>query len=247
MSSGAHDHAAAERPIPALREPSGWRGVVIRECGEPLVALSGYAPARIAVDARYHAAGYPGALAECYARAAVAQRLAAAAAALPVGWRLVVFDAWRPLAVQQRLFDEYLAALRREQPMTSEAALRDRAARYVAPPSVNPACPSPHATGGAIDLSLLDAAGAAVEMGTAFDAFDARAHTRYFERRLEAGERLSAREQADLRHRRLLFHAMRTEGFTNYPEEWWHFDFGNQFHARIEGTHAIYGRALPSR
>jgi D-alanyl-D-alanine dipeptidase len=116
----------------------------------------------------------------------------------------------------------------------------------VAPPSADPACPSPHATGGAIDLSVLDERRALVEMGTAFDAFDARAHTRYLERRLEAGEHLTAAEQAYLRNRRVLFHALRGAGFTNYPEEWWHFDFGNQLHARIEGTHAVFGQAAPA-
>src|SRR3954449_8151383 len=104
---------SAEQPIPPLHAPSGWRTVSIRECGEPLVALSGYTPERIAVDARYYAAGYPGALPECYARAGVARRLAAAAARLPAGWRLVVFDAWRPLAVQRHLFDGYMDVLRR--------------------------------------------------------------------------------------------------------------------------------------
>src|SRR5437764_1120909 len=118
---------AAEQPIPRRHEPAGWRGVAIHECGEPLVALGPYAPERIAVDARYHAAGYPGALAECYARATVAHRLAEAATQLPGGWRLVVWDAWRPLAVQQHLFDGYVAALRRKQPAVHEQHLRELA------------------------------------------------------------------------------------------------------------------------
>lgn len=231
--------------IPRLRGPETWRAVPIHECGEPLVALSAFAPERIAVDARYSAAGYPGAVAECYARAGVARRLAEAAAVLPAGWRLVVFDAWRPLAVQQHLFDGYVATLRSEAPDATQATLQTWAARYVAPPSVDPRCPSPHATGGAIDLSLLDADGAAVAMGTAFDAFDARAQTRYFEQRAEAGEWLDAEAAACLRHRRILFHCLRGAGFTNYPEEWWHFDAGNQFWGRIVGVDAIYGLAAP--
>lgn len=243
MSDDLSVAAAATRPIPPLRGPAGWQATPIRECGESLVALSAFAPDRLAVDPRYHGAGHPGALPECYVRLTVARRLADAAVRLPAGWRLVIFDAWRPYSVQRRLFDSHLAELRTEQRGVPDEALREQAARYVAPPSVDPTCPSPHATGGAVDLSLLDGRGAPVPMGTSFDAFDARAHTRYFERRLEAGERLNASEQACLRHRRLLFHALRAVGFTNYPEEWWHFDLGNQFHARITGTHAVYGLA----
>ncbi|HLH24563.1 MAG TPA: M15 family metallopeptidase [Chloroflexota bacterium] len=226
---------ASDRPIPPLDEPTGWRGVAARECGEPLVALTDYAPDRIAVDARYHAAGYPGALPDCYARVGVARRLAAAAALLPAGWRLVVFDAWRPQTVQRHLFDRYLADLRREQPEASDAALRALAARYVAPPSADAAHPSPHATGGVVDLSLLDASGALVPMGTAFDAFEARAYTRYFEERREADEPLTLAEEGCLRNRRILFHALRRVGFTNYPAEWWHYEYGGSRYGPLCG------------
>lgn len=34
-------------------------------------------------------------------------------------------------------------------------------------------------------------------------------------------------------------------GFINYPEEWWHFDYGNQFWAKLAGKKAIYGAAKP--
>lgn len=113
MSRGRPRASTADQAIPPLRAPAGWPAVAIRECGEPLLPLSTYAPERIAVDARYYAAGCPGSLPECYARATVARRLAAAAARLPAGWRLVVCDAWRPLAVQEHLFEDYLAGLRR--------------------------------------------------------------------------------------------------------------------------------------
>ena len=61
MSGGDPAGGAADRPIPPLREPTGRRDVAIRECGEPLVALSTYAPDRVAVEARYQATGYPAA------------------------------------------------------------------------------------------------------------------------------------------------------------------------------------------
>ena len=227
--------AATERPIPVPTEPAGWRTLTIRERGEPLVALSDWAPARIVVDARYFVAGYPGALPDCYARETMANRLVSAAALLPAGWRLVIFDAWRPLAVQQHIFDLYVAHLRREQPTASAAAIHQQAARYVAPPSAELACPSPHATGCVVDLSALDAQGVPVDMGTAFDSFDPRAHTRYFETRLEASQPLSAAEQVWLWNRRRLFHALRAAGFVNYPREWWHYEFRREQYGPLLG------------
>ena len=45
-------------------------------------------------------------------------------------------------------------------------------------------------------------------------------------------------------NRRLLWNVMTQVGFSNYPEEWWHFDFGNQFDAIQSGRQAIYGAAV---
>ncbi|WP_445010846.1 M15 family metallopeptidase [Vreelandella stevensii] len=45
-------------------------------------------------------------------------------------------------------------------------------------------------------------------------------------------------------HGRLLYDAMRQQGFTNLPSEWWHFDLGDQLWAHYGGhPHARYGPA----
>jgi zinc D-Ala-D-Ala dipeptidase len=214
----------AARPIPPLALPPAWQAIPIAEGGEPLVALGAYAPARIAVEPRYHQAGYPGALPECYLRAGVARRLAEAARALPSGWRFVVFDGWRPVPVQQALYDEYRAELRARWPAASDAWLDAETARYVSRPSADPVRPAPHLTGGAVDLGLRDAADDLVAMGTPFDACEPASATDHFERRRAAGEHLTPAETAALRHRRLLYHALTAAGFSSYGEEWWHFE-----------------------
>lgn len=70
------------------------------------------------------------------------------------GHRLVVWDAYRPLSVQQRLFD----------------LVPDE--RYVA----NPAKGSRHNRGAAVDVALGDASGRLLPMPTDFDDFSERAH-----------------------------------------------------------------------
>jgi D-alanyl-D-alanine dipeptidase len=233
----------ADIAIPPLKSPIDWKHVKIYECGEKLVPLSALDQQRIIVDPEYYKAGYQHALEECYARETVARMLHTAAKTLPERWKIVLFDVWRPLLLQKQLFDEYRAKLRIQHPQAEDHELDEKTQRYVSLPSSDPAHPSPHATGGALDLSLRDETGKNLEMGAGFDIFDDRCHTRYYEVQVEQKGKLAPQEEVWLRNRRILFHALTRVGFTNYPEEWWHFDYGNQFWARIKGVEAIYGIA----
>ena len=155
----------------------------------------------------------------------MARRLAEAARALPSGWRFVVFDGWRPLAVQQALYDEDRAELQARWPAASDASLDAETARYVSRPSADPAR-APRRTSPAARWTSGCATPAEqlVPMGTSFDACEPVLATDYFERRLAAGESLTAAETAALRHRRSSYHALTAVGFSSYAEEWWHFE-----------------------
>lgn len=54
--------------------------------------------------------------------------------------------------------------------------------------------PSPHTTGGAIDLSLIDSSDNYLNLGTSFDDFNDKSNTRYYEQLIEAGKKLSDEE-----------------------------------------------------
>ncbi len=69
---------------------------------EPLVALTGN---RITLLNSYARAGWQHAVAQQWLRARTIDRLRAAAEALPDEFGFAVFDGWRPLALQQELFD----------------------------------------------------------------------------------------------------------------------------------------------
>ncbi|MGN6482227.1 M15 family metallopeptidase [Luteibacter sp.] len=74
---------------------------------------------------------------------------------------------------------------------------------------------SGHSRGATVDLTLMHCASGRCEpldMGTGFDFFDPLAHT--------ADPRITAAQKAN---RERLLKAMAAEGFTNYPQEWWHF------------------------
>jgi D-alanyl-D-alanine dipeptidase len=218
--------------IPALPSNDGWREVDITASDEPLVPVDAI-DTRIIDRAQYHAWGLPGSLERSWVREGVAGRLVRVARGLPNGYTLVVWDAYRPLEVQAALFNAYLAELIAVHPGMPADALEFAAARYVTPPSRSVMAPPPHLTGGAVDLTLGFADGTVRDLGTSFDAFVPEAETHAFEQVDSPVREL----------RRRLYWAMHAEGFTNYPEEWWHFDFGDQFWGLATGQPVIYGPA----
>jgi D-alanyl-D-alanine dipeptidase len=226
-----------DTPMPRLQQPAGWRDIPIAPVDEPLVPVADLGP-RVIEDPRYVAMGLPGALPGCWVREALGERLARAAATLPDGMLLLVWDGWRSIETQSALFESYVADLAGQYPDLARAELEQVARPYVTPPDPGHHAPPPHLTGGAVDLTLATADGREMDLGTGFDAFVP-----------EAGA--AALEDLDMparANRRLLFHALTAQGLTAYVEEWWHFDFGNQFWASVTGGAPRYGPAAnPSR
>lgn len=218
-------------PIPPLSEPPNWARLPIVDCDEPLVPIDTH---RLRVHTMYADMGIPEAPTTISVRAGVLQRLFHAERLLPPGFALCVFDGYRPLAVQQWLYDSYAVELRQKYPTITEAELASRILEFVASPNADPACPPPHRTGGAVDVYLVDTAtDTMVPMGTQPDETSSASATHWYEEHPE---------EPYTTHRRILFHAMMGVGFANYLGEWWHYDFGNQRWANVLGkANAIYG------
>lgn len=87
-----------------------------------------------------------------------------------------------------------------------------------------------HQTGGAVDLTLCDNAGVPLDMGS-----------KYPEKCKEMVTSYHISDVVD-KNRKLLCKLMREEGFANYPNEWWHFAYGDQLWAAYKNKrYAIYG------
>jgi len=133
--------------------------------------------------------------AACYLHKDAAARLAEAIAlAAAIGLRLRIFDAFRPSEAQWKLWNhtpdpEFLADPRRG---------------------------SPHSRGVAVDLTLMDARGRDLDMGTPFDAFTPLSHH---------GNRAVTPDAQ--RNRHLLIGIMTTAGWDFYRNEWWHYQLFN--------------------
>jgi len=237
MSEYIITHPFQQIEIPHFNLVTGWNEVEIRESGEPLVLLNDLDP-RIACSPQYYLQDIPHASERMYARQGVAESLVKAADLLPNGHTLVLWDTWRPLEVQQALFDDYHRRLKAQNPSLPDKQLIELTQTYVSLPSSDPTRPSPHFTGAAVDLTLADPNGNLLDMGTEFDHFGPEAATRY----LEELEQPSPQQIIQRKNRRTFTHAMIEAGFSPYEAEWWHFDKDNQFDViRTGKPFAIYG------
>nr|WP_243840288.1 M15 family metallopeptidase [Xanthomonas cannabis] len=201
-------------------QPHVSRATTAAQAG--LIDVQRLAP-NLAVDLRYAGSNnftgrvVPGYLApRCYLLRPAAEALARVAQRLESdGYRLQVFDCYRPVRAVQA-FVAWAADLGDQSTKAQYYPRVDKRALlgdYIAETSG-------HSRGATLDLGLLDCrhgACAAVDMGTAFDFFDTRAHT-------DAPEITDAQRA----QRRRLLRAMAAEGFANYPMEWWHFTFRSE-------------------
>ncbi len=161
------------------------------------------------------------------------------------GYKLKIFDAYRPLEVQSfmiehdknrlslEMFDTAFDKLTKEKqdevvsivlsfwsPISKDAALN----------------PPPHSTGGALDLTIVDADGIALDMGTQVDELTEASASDFYKDSNNLYEK----------NRDLLKEVMSFASFTQLPTEWWHFSYGEQIWAIDNNTKAKYGIYIKS-
>ena len=222
--------------------------IPIERCAEPLVCI----PKTLALcqPHPYVEAGAPyGNASPWRVRVSVADRLAQAQVQLNQirpGHQIFVFDAFRPVAVQAYMIQhecQRLAHTSKQQAFDqldsqSQAEIRASVMQFWAAPSTDVTAPPPHATGAAVDVTIVDAQGHLLPMGTEIDNLTQKAHPNYFA------------DQGNVFHenRVCLNEVMQQSGFHRNPIEWWHFSYGDQAWALIEALEtsenaprAIYG------
>ena len=139
---------------------------------------------------------------ECYLRKSTAEALVKANETFKqLGYRIKLFDCYRPLSVQKKMWKIL--------PGT----------HYVA----NPAKGSKHNRGAAVDLTLVDAQGKELNMGTPFDFFGKEAHHTYTEHSKEV-----------LENRKLLKETLDKFNFKSIYSEWWHYEYRPEMQSKVE-------------
>lgn len=184
-----------------------------------------------------------------------------------VGLYLVVYDGWRSLDVQERLFWKYLQMFTVKNttyemlfadahsvselknvfdrlPKDAQVFLREANRKYVSWPSSDPQKPSPHATGGSVDVWIMDVFGDPINMGVPFDWMEPDAGAFYH---LKVKRRkFKGNDWAVSNHRTNLILAMVDACFTCYGPEFWHFNMGNQMDSIVSGKTARFSYVEPS-
>lgn len=209
-----------------------YQKIPIVDCGEPLVSIP---LEQFAVESPhpYEKLGAPyGNTSPYHLRESVIAALIAAQTNLQQrrpDWRIQIFDAYRPIAVQQFMVDHTFAEVIQAEKLNPETLSDDQrdaiwqdVYKLWAVPSSNPMTPPPHSTGAAVDLTLVDATGQTIDMGSAIDELSPRSHPDYY---------ANQPEKLYHEHRQLLRDVMYSAGFRRHPNEWWHFSLGDQMWA----------------
>lgn len=199
--------------------------VPVRESGERLVDVRGGGALLVHERKENDSAG-----AFAYLREGVLDRLLTAQEQLPRGTRLLFVEGYRPPFLQRRYFDQYADQLRAGHPEWSAEQVRSAASRYVSPPEI-----APHSAGAAVDLTLADADGRELDLGTRMNATpEESAGACYTRAGNISGEARSLRT--------VLSTALTAAGLVNYPTEWWHWSYGDRYWALATGERAaLYG------
>ncbi len=143
---------------------------------------------------------------QCYLQKDVAEKLEMAQLQLRKKYpyySLIVYDAVRPLSIQQKMWD------------TLDLPPGEKI-KYLS----NPGKGSLHNYGAAVDLSIIDDKGVPLDMGTAFDYFGEKAHP------VKEAELLASGVLTNkiIRNREILRSVMHSAGFFGIQTEWWHFN-----------------------
>lgn len=153
-----------------------------------------------------------------FLRKSVAEKLIKAAGSLPDGVSMIVYDAFRSPAKQRKLWDAKYKYFKELYPNESEESIKRRTKALVADPSTGGY--GGHQTGGAVDVGLCDKNGCELNMGTPYVGTGRETRTKF-----------RFKDEVVNRNRKLLLAAMQKQEFVNYPNEWWHFCYGDRMWA----------------
>ncbi|MBX9586000.1 MAG: hypothetical protein K2X50_01965 [Gammaproteobacteria bacterium] len=193
---------------------------------------------RIKVRPVYYELGYSPSP-KIYGRQIVLTRVLEMLEELPSQYGILIYDVYRPRAVQGVLFEVIRNEVRKLMPHLTEDENFIETRKYVSLPSIvgNPYC-APHLSGGAIDLTLINSATfQECNMGGPFDDPSEISNRNFYEKKSSLTQ-----EEKEIKTRRdLLQELMESVGFTSHEFEWWHYDLGDILWSKATGQPEAFG------
>lgn len=146
------------------------------------------------------------------------------------GYKLCIFEIYRDEDTQKSLRLQEYNNVKKEHPNYSQEEIEKILDTIIV--KINNNNVGGHQTGGAVDLSICTQEGKELEMGTKYLEFNDKTKT--------YSKRLTHEQQ---KNRNLLLKLMKKADFVNYPNEWWHFSYGDIMWAAYKNKkNAIYGK-----
>ncbi|MGK7885263.1 MAG: M15 family metallopeptidase [Crocosphaera sp.] len=226
-----------------------YQTIPIQDCGEPLISIP-LEQFSVEKPHPYQKLGaFYGEKSPYYLRSQIVEKLIEAQSNLQQqypGWKIHIFDAYRPVAVQQFMVDYTFTSLLQEKGLSLEKLsphqqenLWQQVYQIWAIPSDNLATPPPHSTGAAVDITLVDGYGQLLDMGGHIDELSERSQPNYY------GNSTDSKAKSYHQRREILNQIMTQAGFLRHPGEWWHFSLGDQMWAwQSQKAMAYYGRVI---
>jgi len=205
--------------------------IEIRESNDPMVNLQDYPFDLAPMYYKWDLSDSP----ELWVRKTIAEMLLSVQKKhlSPTGKKFKIWDPWRSRIVQNNIYQKFWDELSSENSDWDDEKLIHEVGVFVTKADQPERIP-PHATGGSIDLTIVESDGNEIDFGTEFDDFSEVAATNYFEN--------NNFNEMVRDNRRWFQEIMIEEGFETDHDEWWHFDFGNQKWAvQSDKEFALYG------
>lgn len=154
-------------------------------------------------------------------RKSVLEKLEQVANSLPKNYQLLIIEGYRSMTSQQKSWDRMWEKVKTAGPNLTETEIEKRVRLYVAKPSPL----ANHNCGGAIDVTLAYN-GAPIDMGTRHpnEEDDVIAIPKF----PMFSNKITEEQKAN---RSILRDAMTKADFVYYPEEWWHYCWGDRMWA----------------
>jgi D-alanyl-D-alanine dipeptidase len=170
-------------------------------------------------------------------RKTVYEKLLKAQTMLPDGLKLQLYEGYRSLSLQQKIFEERYASLQKENPEWTSQKLFIESTKFVSPVTHMDGSKNipPHSTGAAVDVYLVDQQGQVVDMGIHLDDTYHDLKGIYCKTDSKV---ISAQAK---KYRKIMGDALQAVGFVNYPTEYWHWSYGDRYWAyQTHQQYAIY-------
>ncbi|MCX4026410.1 M15 family metallopeptidase [Spartinivicinus marinus] len=154
---------------------------------------------------------------------------------LPDNLGLLIFDAFRTKETQRDIFNRFQLEIIKNKPHLSDEQLHQEVRKFAAhPDEPSRFAVPPHNSGGSIDLALYDInTQQQLDFGSDFDDMTVVSATDYFENNIKNTNFSITRTNIVKINRRILYHAMTSQGFVNFENEWWHYSLGDCLWAQM--------------